>query len=133
MKRLFSMNLLNAFLLPGLLLVLTLGFGVWLSVAGKPYNGILFNIHKLVALAAVVLAVLQFNKMFKVVPATSMMILLLVLAGLCVLALFLSGAFLSIGSGPQGVFLWLHRITPAVMLVAVVTAGWLIAKGLPSA
>ena len=133
MKRLFTMNLLNVFLLPGLLLVLTLGFGIGVSSGGKPYNGFLFNIHKLAALAALVLAILEFNKMFKVVPATSLIILLLVLAGLCVLVLFLSGAFLSIGSGPQGLFLWLHRILPLVLLVAVVAAGWLIANGLPVA
>ncbi len=38
----------------GVLFGLTLAFGVWLSQAGKPYNPVLFNIHKLTALAAVI-------------------------------------------------------------------------------
>jgi hypothetical protein len=32
--------------------------GFWLSRSGKPYNGIIFNIHKLIALTAVVLFVI---------------------------------------------------------------------------
>lgn len=32
--------------------------GFWLSRSGKPYNGIVFNIHKLIALVAVVFLVI---------------------------------------------------------------------------
>ncbi len=41
---------------PGLLLFIVVGFGFWISNIGKPYDGWLFNIHKLVALGSAILA-----------------------------------------------------------------------------
>jgi len=48
----------SKFTLPGILFILTLAFGFWLSSAGKPYNGFLFNFHKLIALSGVVIGLL---------------------------------------------------------------------------
>ena len=41
------METLSKFTAPGVVFILTLIFGFWLSSTGKPYNGVLFNIHKL--------------------------------------------------------------------------------------
>ena len=38
------MDITSKFITPGIVFLLTLVFGFWLSNAGKPYNGILFNI-----------------------------------------------------------------------------------------
>jgi len=84
------MELINQFVIPGILFLLTLAFGFWLSRAGKPYNGVLFNIHKLIALGGVVWAGIQFSKTFHV-PDWQLVVLLAVSA-LWVIALFVSGA-----------------------------------------
>jgi hypothetical protein len=47
------------FAVPGALFLLTLGSGFWLKRAGRLLNGALFNVHKLIALAALVLAARQ--------------------------------------------------------------------------
>jgi len=47
------------FVTPGVLFILTLVFGFRLSRSGKPYHTQIFNIHKLIALAAVVVTAIQ--------------------------------------------------------------------------
>ena len=47
------------FIYPLILFFISVCFGFWVSKLGKPYNGVLFNIHKLVALSGVVLTILK--------------------------------------------------------------------------
>ena len=49
-------------LTPGMIFLLTLASGLWLSRAGKPLKTGIFTVHKLIALAAVVVTVLQTYK-----------------------------------------------------------------------
>jgi hypothetical protein len=70
-----NMELANQFMTPVILFLLTLVFGFWLSHAGKPYNGMLFNVHKLIALACVVFLGIQFSKMLQA-PDWQMVVLL---------------------------------------------------------
>jgi hypothetical protein len=115
------MDTLSKFSLPIVLFLLTLAFGFWLSQVGRPYNGILFNVHKLIALGTVILAVVQ---IFKTaggfdLPLT---IIALVVAGLCIVALFASGAFLSIGNLDYQVMKTIHNIALAVLVVSLALA-----------
>lgn len=82
-------------ILPGVLYLLTLVFGFGLSRVGKPYHSLLFNIHKLIALGAVILAAIRFWQIPR--PGNSFALIggLLVVAALCVIALFASGALMS--------------------------------------
>ena len=98
-------------------LALTLAFGFWLSQLGKPYNGILFNVHKLIALGTVVFAVLQISKMMDI-AGSQFLIGTLVLAAICVIALFASGALMSIGQLDYALTLTIHRIALAVLVIA---------------
>jgi hypothetical protein len=43
------LHILSRFVIPGIVFILTLAFGFWLSRSGRPYNGLLFNIHQLIA------------------------------------------------------------------------------------
>ena len=61
------MNVVTQFAAPGIAFLMTLISGLWLSRAGKPLNVAIFNIHKLIALAAVVLAVIQTRSVLKTV------------------------------------------------------------------
>jgi hypothetical protein len=90
--------MLSKFVLPIIAFVLTLAFGFWLSHLGKPYNGLLFNVHKLLALGVVVAAIVQLTKVLKNADSLALIIVLLVVAALCVIALFASGALMSIHS-----------------------------------
>jgi hypothetical protein len=112
--------MLSKFMFPGIAFILTLAFGFRLSHVGKPYNSLLFNVHKLIALGAVVATIVQLTKLLKNVDLLALIIVLLVVAALCVIALFASGALMSIGKVDYTLMLAVHRIAP-VLLVAAMT------------
>ncbi len=120
--------MVSKFVFPGIAFILTLVFGFWLSHVGKPYNGFLFNVHKLIALSAVVVTVVQLVKLFKGADALALVIVLLVVAALCVIALFASGALMSIGKLDYALMLTIHRVAPVVLIIAIVIVT-LILKG----
>ena len=109
-------------LLPAILFALTLGFGLWLSLAGRPYNGLLFNIHKLLALGVVVLVGVQAFAWMRAAPT-----LLIVGAALGVVALFFSGAMLSVGRMDHALALMIHRVGLALSVAMGVTA-WFVLR-----
>jgi hypothetical protein len=122
----FFMDIITKFTLPGIVFLVTLAFGVWLSKLGKPYNGILFNIHKLMALGAVVTATMQVYKIFTVAKASTLVIVLVVLVVLCVVSLFATGAFMSVGKFKYEIILAIHRILPILATISAVAIIYLL-------
>ena len=122
------MDTLSKFTIPGILLGLTLAFGFWLSQQGKPYNGILFIIHKLTALGAVVIAVIQAVQTLKNLNPFSLIALSLFLAAICIVALFASGAPMSAVQLDYALMLTIHRVALVVLGIALVWAGFLLVK-----
>lgn len=110
------------FLVAGIAFVLTIVIGFWLSKLGKPYNGALFNVHKLLALGAVVVAGIQVYGMLKSIEVQILAILLVVLATVCVIILFASGALMSMDKLDYKVMRSVHRIGLVVLILAVVVA-----------
>ena len=113
------MDTIIQFTIPGVVFLLTLASGFWLSSAGKPYNGILFNLHKLTALGAVIATVIQLAKVLNSADSLSLVIALLVVAMVCIVALFASGALMSMGKANYGLLLTVHRIAPALLAIAM--------------
>ncbi len=119
------------FIVPGVIFLFTLASGFWLSLAGKPLNGAIFNVHKLNALAAVVLIVIQLVRGLKGVQIQALIIGLLLLAALCVLVLFATGALMSIGRVDYLLLRTVHNIAPAVLVLTMGAAVyWLAEKSL---
>ncbi len=118
------MDIISRFFTPILLIILTLVFGFWLSKVGKPYNGALFNIHKLIALGAVVFAVIQISKTG--VADSPLLVVAFVVIGLCIVALFASGALMSIGKLDYTLTLTIHRVVVAVLVIAAGTETYLL-------
>ena len=117
------MDILSNFLTIGIIFLLTLAFGFWLSRIGKPYNGILFNIHKLLALAVVIVAVFEIRKTLQSEGTIPFYNVLIALTGVSIITLFATGALMSIGKLNYAVSLTIHKITPilaAMTLIAVV-------------
>jgi hypothetical protein len=117
---------LSKFTLPGILFALTLAFGFWLSHIGKPYHGLLFNAHKLIALGGVVLAGIQLSKLLH--SPNWLLLILLVVAALCVIALFASGALMSAGKLEYALMLTIHRIAPGALAICCALALYLLAR-----
>ncbi len=71
-------------------------FGFWLSRSGKPYNVVIFTIHKLVALGAVIYLATTVYKIHQLIPFNPAQIFFIALTAVCLLALFVTGALLSL-------------------------------------
>jgi hypothetical protein len=122
------METISKFNSSGILFVLTLVFGVWLSQSGKPYNSLLFNIHKLVALGTVIVVGVQLSRMLKNTDPLALIIALLVVAALCVVALFASGALMSMGKLDYTLTLTIHRIALGVLVIGMVLEIYLLGR-----
>lgn len=96
-------------------LVLTVVSGFWLSNSGRPYSTGALTAHKLIALATVVVVGLLIFGLQKHIELRAGAVLLIAGAVFSVLALFVSGALLSIGNVP-------HLAARAVHIAATVTA-----------
>jgi hypothetical protein len=117
------------YIIPVVLFLLTIIFGYAVSRKGKPYNSLLFNIHKLVALAGVVLAGYQIYRAGPDAEPGSAAILLLVAGVVCVAALFASGALMSLDKLSYTVILTTHRAA-SILLAAAVLVTVLILTGM---
>jgi len=113
------MDILSNFPLPLILFLLTLVFGFWLGKVGRPYNAILFNIHKLIAMGTVILAAIQIYKLFTTLEPQTLIVVLTVLIAVCVIALFASGAFLSIGNQNYQAMKTIHNAALGLAVTAM--------------
>jgi heme A synthase len=101
----------------GILFFVAIGTGVWLSNLGKPYNTLAFTVHKLIALATVIITVVLTRSLLKNVEYKTVVVTLIIVTVLFVLALFISGALMSAGIGRYSLFKTAHNIA------TILTAG----------
>jgi hypothetical protein len=105
-------------LVTGFLFVLTLVSGLWLSSSGKPYNSVIFNIHKLIALLTTILIGVAIYNLYKTASTRPMLeIGAVIITGLLLLFLFISGGMLSIGKPEHSAILAVHRIVPLLACI----------------
>jgi hypothetical protein len=93
------------FLMIGLLFLTTIGAGIWLSRSGRPLNPLIFNLHKFLALGAVIYSAVRVYQFIKSSGVTvrladlfssqGLFTILILATSLLVIALFATGAFLS--------------------------------------
>jgi len=123
-------------LICGLLFLLTLISGLWLSRSGKPFNGMIFTMHKLIALGTVIVIGMNLYHLYRAVEARTLVVLSVIVAsGLLFLALFVSGALLSLIDGallslerpaPEAI-LKVHQIAPLLALASSTVTLYLLA------
>jgi hypothetical protein len=103
-----------------LLFVLVGVSGFWLLKTGKPYSNGIFNIHKLIALAAAFLMVLSLYRIgSSAVSGAGLAHDLFSISGFIVLVLFGSGALLSVGKPDHKAILYSHRIGAGLAVLGV--------------
>ena len=116
----------------GILFLLTLGSGVWLSHSGKPFNTAIFTLHKLIALATVVIIAVSVNDLHRMADMRAILVPAVIAAsGLLFLALFVTGALLSLGKPASEAILRVHQVAPLLALVSSSTAIYLLLDGRP--
>jgi hypothetical protein len=112
----------------GLLLLFTLIFGVWLSHLGKPLNTVIFTIHKLLALATVITIAVSVHDLTRDRGVRASGLVVIAVTGLLFLALFVSGALLSLEETVLQAILRVHQVVPLLALVASMVSIYLLAS-----
>ena len=101
----------------GVLLLFTLISGVWLSNSGKPLSAAIITIHKLIALATVIVAAAYVYHLYRAGDIQTFVEPLITAAtGLLFIVLFISGALLSLGKPLPVAILRVHQVAPLLAL-----------------
>jgi hypothetical protein len=112
----------------GLLYLLTIGTGIWLSNSGRPLSTLFITVHKLVALATVVLTSMLFWRLLKHIQVGALPAGLMIASAVFVIALFATGALLSTGKPANNLLLMIHRIAPVVLALSTGAEAYLLIK-----
>jgi hypothetical protein len=112
----------------GLFFLLILLSGYWLSRSGKPYGTLVFTIHKLVAVAAVVLLGVTVRRMHQAVALGTIDLLATIVTGLFFLGTIVTGSLLSIplDKAMPAIVHTLHRVTPYLTVLSTAATLYLL-------
>jgi hypothetical protein len=116
----------SQFIIPGIVLLLTLASGAWLSRSGKPLNTGIFTLHKLLALGAVVVTALRTYSVLQGADPQTILSALIILIGLAVVALFVTGALMSANKPGYDKLLLIHKVSIFLALAAGVATVYLL-------
>jgi hypothetical protein len=102
----------------GMLFLSTVLSGFAVSHAGRPINGALFTVHKLIAVAAVIVTVMAIRQLDRTKAAgLSLEIGAIAISAVLFLALVVTGALLSRDIQLPAAILTIHQVAPALLFI----------------
>ena len=113
------MNVPLRMLIATVLLVLTVVTGIVTSNRGKPYPNLLFWFHELLAFSLTFYTLFFIIGLLRMASVELALILLLLVGGLSIVALFVSGALISMGRISQDLASTIHSIASILMIVTI--------------
>jgi hypothetical protein len=96
--------------------------GFWLSRSGKPYPGIIFNIHKFIVLGTFVYLALTVNKIHAAAPLSPVSTSAIVITVLCFAGMMVTGGLLSINKPMPAAVSMIHKLFPYSTLLSTSAA-----------
>jgi hypothetical protein len=100
--------------------------GIWLSRSGRPLNGGILAVHKLVSVAAGVFLIITMVRLNRVAPLSATEWTAIVVTGLCFLGTVVSGGLLSIGKPMPVAILRAHQIMPVLVVISTTVSLYLL-------
>jgi hypothetical protein len=100
--------------------------GFVLSRGGKPYSVLLFNLHKLIALGAVVYLGLTVSRIHQAAPLGPGQLAAVVVTGLCFVATIVTGGLVSIDKPMPAALSSIHHLLPYATLLSTAGALYLL-------
>jgi hypothetical protein len=112
----------------GILFLLTLASGLWVSRSGRPLNTVIFTIHKLIALGTVIFTAAYVYHLRRPADLKTLEIGALILIAIVFVALFATGALLSRQKPSAPIILTMHQIAPFLAVVSVALTLFFLSK-----
>lgn len=109
----------------GAFFVFTVLSGYWLSHSGRPLNGLILTIHKLISLAAVIYLGINIVRLHQAAPLAPLAIALSALALLFFLALIATGGLLSVAKPMPSFVHTIHQVGPYLTVLSTAAALYL--------
>lgn len=109
---------LSRALTAGAFFLVIFGSGFWLSRAGKPYNGLLFNFHKLIALGALAFLAVTITRVGRAQSLQPGQIAAAGTAALCFVVMIVTGGLVSVEKTFPAFVPLAHRLFPYLTVVA---------------
>jgi heme A synthase len=92
--------------------------GYLLSRAGKPFNGLLLSVHKLIALGAFVYLIFTIIRIHRLTPLSPLEISACVVCGILFLILIATGGVISAMKNAPEVVHKIHQIVPYLVILS---------------
>jgi uncharacterized protein YneF (UPF0154 family) len=109
-----------------LVLVVVFALGFWLSRAGRPFNGLLLNLHKLIALGMAIYLAVTAYRMHQAAGLSGMELTVVVVTGLLFLASGVIGGLVSLEKPPPTILARLHLVLPILTVVSTAATLYLL-------
>jgi len=103
-------------IISALLLLFCILSGIWLSLIGRPLNRLVFSIHKVTAVAAVVIAVITVVNLPEDILIFRPVRTMLLFTGISLLAAFVSGSLLSFDRFVNNILKTVHKLSPYLIV-----------------
>ena len=101
----------------GIVFLLIIISGIWLTKTGKPYNPVLFNVHKLISLGGVVFTGIVVYNLLREIEIRPLIWALVILTGVFFIVLIVTGGLLNLDKPFYNLLRTIHRILPAVFVI----------------
>ncbi len=102
----------------GILFVLVIASGMWVTRLGRPLNMVIFTAHKLIALACLIMMILIVRALAKGAAMNPAIIAAIVCTALFFVIMFATGVVLSFEKPAPRLVLLIHKIVPALTLAS---------------
>jgi len=112
------MNMKNKIIFSFIGFIIIILLGIWLSNSGRPFNPLIFNIHKLLAITLVIFNYFIIKNLKKFILFSKSNKVMLLISFLAFLVLIITGGLLSLEEPIKGVVLFLHSTLPAVVFIS---------------
>jgi hypothetical protein len=110
----------------GLCFLVIVVSGIWLSRSGRPLNGIVLTVHKLVALAAAIYVVITIYHTYQATGLGGLALAAGVIAGLLFLGTGATGGALSTDKAMPAAVLRLHQFGSALTVITTALTFYLL-------
>lgn len=98
------------------LFIISFVFGIWLSRLGKPLNVVVFTVHKIAAVLALVFTVIIIYNLQKPVSLGTTEVSSIIVTVLFLLLTVISGVLLSFNKPVNNSLLLIHKISPVITI-----------------
>ncbi len=103
----------------GILFIIMIISGIWLSKLGRPLNNGVFTVHKLISLLTIVFSAITVYRLQKNIELKSIDLVFIIIMEIAFLVSIASGAILSFDNLVNKFTLTVHKASPVLLVISI--------------